>query len=605
MRISKKIFAITFLVASLAVAVIAVVTLAMGKDALRDLGRRRLVESVGREAQMLQSRLDMLRDDIVMQSGQDHLHRLGLGMSKELSVSVLRQLRLLMEKRPEYIEAAVLQGGEGGGRILRVWRDAEGLMQEVSDGRDLAADYPVYREMEALWPGNVHFAALGGRAGDPPSLVGHAGTRLPEAAGKAVLLIIVDMEALTGSLVVHGDISFFVADRFGGYLSGPPSGQQAGNLLDGFGLRDMWAGWLAQHDPRYYAEIDGGSQGLALLRVVAGDPMSATGARYLVVGGVGSLAAVEGEVSTLRNQLGSLSIGLGGFLALTLALAITYLSRPLAKLTGVAERIAQGEREVEFPSLPADEIGRLAEVMQRMLEALRVSAKHEEHAALGRMATMIAHDVRNALSSVKMNLQILADHNCKPGCDEHCRIGLKQIAYMECVLDDMLAFAQPDELHLDWVDLGEAVRTAVVSMLPEIAEKRVEVAEEKALSALPKLLGDRTKLLRAFQNVVANAVQAMGTGGTLSVTARPVLHLSSPAVEVVVADDGPGVPPDVAARVFEPFFTTRAKGTGLGLAIVQRIARSHGGDVVLMARQPQGTEVRIVLPVTPPGWKAE
>jgi signal transduction histidine kinase len=612
LSITRKIFGITFLFASLAVAIIAMVTLEMGRDALRDLGRRRLVESVGREAQMLQSWLDILRDDIVLQSSQDTFRRLNLGLGREvtaLSQPVLRQLRLLMEKRPDYLEVAILQGGDSGGRILRVRREADGLTQEALYDRDIAAEYPVYPEMLSLWPGNVHFPALERRAQDakdgmPSILVGQAGTRLADMVGQAVLLVTVDADALIGTLAMRDDISFFVADRFGHYLAGPPSGTGPDNLLDAYGLQEGWQGWMAQHDPRLYAEVAGSTQGLALQRIVVGDPMNTNGPRHLVVGGISSLADIEMEVATFGNRLAGLSVGLGALLALTLALAIGYLARPLNALTRVAEQIAGGSSDVTFPTLPADEIGRLAEVMRRMLEALRVSAKNEEQAALGRMATMIAHDVRNALSSVKMNLHILADQNCRPGCDENCRIGLRQVAYMENVLDDMLAFAQPDDVRLDWIDMGEAIRTALVSMLPETAQKQIKVVEGRELSSLPKLLGDRTKLLRALQNLLANAAQAMSTGGTLAVTAGSVLHESSPAVEIIIADDGDGVPPEAAGRVFEPFFTTRAKGTGLGLAIVQRIVRAHGGMVKLQPRQGGGTEARLILPVTPPGWQA-
>ncbi|MBF0332248.1 MAG: HAMP domain-containing protein [Alphaproteobacteria bacterium] len=609
MSITKKIFGITFLVASLAVAIIAMVTLDMGRDALRDLGRRRLVESVAREAQMLQNRLDILRDDIVLQSSQDTFRGLNLGPTRDvaaLSPPILRQLRLLMEKRPDYLEVAILQGGEWGERILRVRREADGLTQEAFSDRDIASEYPVYPEMLSLWPGNVHFPALERRSRDgaPSVLVGQAGTRLADVVGRAVLLVTVDADALIGTLAVRDDISFFVADRMGRYLAGPPGGTGPDNLLDAYGLRESWAGWMAQHDPRLYAEVAGRTSDLALQRIVVGDPMNANGPRHLVVGGISSLADIEMEVATFGNRLAGLSVGLGAFLALTLALAITYLARPLNALTRVAEQIAGGSSDVTFPTLPADEIGRLAEVMRRMLEALRVSAKNEEQAALGHMATMIAHDVRNALSSVKMNLRILAEQNCQPGCDENCRIGLRQVAYMESVLDDMLAFAQPHELRLDWIDMGEAIRTALVSMLPETRQKQITVIEGKGLSSLPKLLGDRTKLLRALQNLLANAAQAMSTGGTLAVMAGSVLHDSSPAVEIVIADDGDGVPPEAAGRVFEPFFTTRAKGTGLGLAIVQRIVRAHGGTVELAPRTGGGTEARVVLPVTPHRWEA-
>lgn len=608
MSITRKIFAITFFVASLAVAAITVTTLALGTEAMRDLGRRRLVESVAREAEILQGRSDMLRDDITSLAKQDALRQLAEGQSSgDTTAAVIRQLRMMMENRPAYIELAVLQPG----LVLRVRREADGLMGDIRHDGDVAAEYPAFAGMAALWPGNVDVSAVErvSQAAEPWNAamqVAHAGTRLPDDRQRTVVLLTVDVDTFISGIGARGDIGLFVADRFGRALTPRTRPGAADSVTEAYGLRDIWAGWLAQHDPRFYAEVDGGSLGLALRRVVLGDPMSPAGARHLVVGGIASLADIESEAKTFQSQLAGLSLGLGGFLAVTLALATAYLVRPLTALTQVAEHIAAGRRQVTFPVLPADEIGRLAEVMQRMLEALHVAAKTEEQATLGRMATMIAHDVRNALSSVKMNLQILAERYSDDDGQENCAIALKQIAYMESLLDDMLAFAQPDELRLDWIDVGEAIRTALVSMLPEIGQKSVRVDTGDALSAakLPKLLGDRTKLIRALQNLIGNAVQAMVTGGTLTVTAFPVLFESMPAVTVVIADDGEGISPEVADRVFEPFFTTRAKGTGLGLAIVQRILRAHGGSVALVARGGGGTEARLILPVTPPNWKA-
>ncbi|MBF0306021.1 MAG: HAMP domain-containing protein [Alphaproteobacteria bacterium] len=603
MSITKKIFAITFCVASLAVAAITVTTLALGTEALRDLGRRRLVEGVAREADILQSRGDALRDDITSLAKQDAVRLLseagGAAATEVTAEAAVSQLRMIMEKRPAYIELAVVQAE----LQLRVRREADGLMVDVRrEPRPTGGEEPLLAQLAASWPGAVEVSAVArvAAARDPwaPAMqVIHAGTRLP-GGRQTLILLTVDLDTLVGDIGGRGDTGLFVVDRSGDYLTRQPDARRkAPNLLDDYGLRPTWSPWLAQHDPRYYAEVSGGGLALALRRVVLGDPMSPEGARHLVVGGIASLADIESEVKALRTQLAALSLGLGGFLAITLALATAHLMRPLSALTQVAERIAAGQREVTFPALPADEIGRLAEVMQRMLDALRLAAKTEEQATLGRMATMIAHDVRNALSSVKMNLQILAEDG-----QENCAIALKQITYMESLLDDMLAFAQPDDLRLDWIDIGDAIHTALVSMLPEINHKAIQLINGDGLSAakLPKVLGDRTKLIRALQNVVANAVQAVSNGGTLTVTAYPVLFESMPAVAVVIADDGEGVPAAVADRVFEPFFTTRAKGTGLGLAIVQRILRAHGGTVELMPRQGGGTDARLVLPVTPP-----
>lgn len=219
---------------------------------------------------------------------------------------------------------------------------------------------------------------------------------------------------------------------------------------------------------------------------------------------------------------------------------------------------------------------------------------------------MIAHDLRNALSSIKMNLKILYTHHRGEGDDysDGCEIALEQVRYMENILNDMLAFARPDSMELDWVNLGDTIRTATVSLLPDVTRKSINI-ETGSDDKLPTVLGDRNKLLQIFQNVLDNAIQAAPEGGHVSIEARPLLHGSQPAVEIKIVDDGAGIPAEVADKIFEPFFTTRARGTGLGLAIVQRIVKQHGGQVHLGPAPGGGTVATIVLPLTPTAWDQE
>ena len=119
------------------------------------------------------------------------------------------------------------------------------------------------------------------------------------------------------------------------------------------------------------------------------------------------------------------------------------------------------------------------------------------------------------------------------------------------------------------------------------------------LEMLPRVHGDRTKLIRAMANVFDNAIQALPPGGRLTVGAKSVEQPAGPMVELTVTDGGEGIPPEAMERIFELFFTARTKGTGLGLAIVRRILRQHGGEVQVNSAPGHGTTVRITLPVLP------
>jgi PAS domain S-box-containing protein len=230
----------------------------------------------------------------------------------------------------------------------------------------------------------------------------------------------------------------------------------------------------------------------------------------------------------------------------------------------------------------------------------REIADTQSLAAMGRMASMVAHDLRNALSTVKMNLQILfRRHSDSTDVEnEHCRMGLDQVRYMEEILRDMLSFARPEALRADWYDLPPIIDDALVVFSHEIAERDVRVVREDS-RGLPKVYCDRTKSTEVLRNLIQNALHAMPDGGTLTMGVRLVLGAPEPMVQVFVRDTGEGIPDDVLPNVFEPFFTTRTKGSGLGLAIAKRIIDQHGGEVRVESEVGSGTMVSFSLPTVP------
>ncbi len=218
--------------------------------------------------------------------------------------------------------------------------------------------------------------------------------------------------------------------------------------------------------------------------------------------------------------------------------------------------------------------------LEREVEArTREIAETQGLTAMGRMASMIAHDLRNALSTVKMNLQILfRRHDAEGDVErEHAEMGLDQVRYMEEIVRDMLSFARPEGLKAEWWDIGEILDDAVAAVSPSVGAAHAEVVREDG-RGLPKIHVDRVKMLQVLRNLIENAVQAMPGGGTLSLGTGLVLDDPDPMVSVTIRDEGEGISDDIRAEIFEPFFTTRTKGTGLGLAIVKRIIEQHGAD---------------------------
>lgn len=238
----------------------------------------------------------------------------------------------------------------------------------------------------------------------------------------------------------------------------------------------------------------------------------------------------------------------------------------------------------------------------------REIAETQALAVMGQAASMIAHDLRNPLSTIKMGLQILGRFSGKAHTNtEHelSRIALEQVRYMEDVLADLLTYSRPGKLELEWLNIDKLLDTSILLAQREIEEHRVRV-ETRYQPGLPTLHGDANKLRQAFSNLILNATQA--TEGITATTPRieictSLQLLRDPTeIRVEISDNGAGIPPENRDHVFEPFFTTRAKGTGLGLPIAKRIIDQHHGRLDLQATPDGGTRVIVTLaigPVTP------
>ncbi|MBX9633398.1 MAG: HAMP domain-containing protein [Magnetospirillum sp.] len=614
MKISRKIFAITFLISSIAIAGISTLTLSRTNETLHDLSRQRLQESVSREARIITTLFDVVKSDLQMLSEQ--AGRGGDLRTKAGRAEVAEAIDMLMRKRPAYVRAA-LQSSDGKFTFMAEQTEV-GLRSQEGKRLDSPGVANLLAEGQSLWPGNVHFSSVAEQdssdAYAPKIRLIHAVTPIAvkeDGQVGGLFILAIDFDALiTGFGRPRNDISFFLSDRAGRYLYRPSILQtgteftRSASVVGEFRIGEGWQRWLGANDPQLRFEDSKRKLLVAVERVLLSDPMLGQTAQLITVGGMASLADIETEIKVYRTQLVLTALGVGALVALALALATKRLTRPIQDLTMVADRIAAGERNLSSDAVGRDdEFGVLARAIMRMLEALRDSAKNEEQAALGRMATMIAHDVRNALSSVKMNLKILHTHHAREEDEfgEGCDIALEQIGYMENILTDMLDFARPKGLVMNWVDLDEVIKIAELSLLADISDKSIILCPSH--QKLPKVFADRTRLIQVFQNLLANAIQSMGEGGHLTIEAQSTLHQSRPAVEIAIADNGPGIPEDVLAKIFEPFFTTRAKGTGLGLTIVHRIIISHGGEIGLEANPEGGTIARVILPLTPADWE--
>ncbi len=231
-------------------------------------------------------------------------------------------------------------------------------------------------------------------------------------------------------------------------------------------------------------------------------------------------------------------------------------------------------------------------------------------AAVGEMAAVMAHEIKNPLAAIEVVAGLLR-RKAPDNDDVQALVKdiISEAKMANAIVQEVLAFVRPVRLQVDRTSLAEALASAVV--LADGKATRGSILVETLLpDQLPLLGADQHQLTQVFANLLINAYEALEGRGrilisaTLATTAAegallPDGHQPVDTVVVDVADDGPGMLPDVAEKIFNPFFTTKAQGSGLGLAIVRKIVDAHEGRIDMTTGDGRGTRFRVTLPVEP------
>ena len=233
--------------------------------------------------------------------------------------------------------------------------------------------------------------------------------------------------------------------------------------------------------------------------------------------------------------------------------------------------------------------------IKRLQEKVRRS---ERLAAIGELAAGVAHEVRNPLSSIRGFAQFLGHVlEDKPEEREYAEIMVKEVDRINNVVTNLLSFARPVKPDLVLTDLPKLL-DHTVRLVEEDARLRKVNIRLSTSNGLKKIYVDGNQITQVMLNLILNALQAVESGGNIDVGARAI---DSNLLRLSVEDDGPGIPPGNASKIFDPFYTTREKGTGLGLAIVHMIVENHGGEINLVSPVPgkgKGCRITIDLPVS-------
>jgi signal transduction histidine kinase len=217
-------------------------------------------------------------------------------------------------------------------------------------------------------------------------------------------------------------------------------------------------------------------------------------------------------------------------------------------------------------------------------------------AALGEAAASVAHGIRNPLANIRAAAQIALDARAdREMCDRYLGTITAEVDRLGTWLRALLDTARPFEPRLVPVALNAVVED-VVSVLRDRLERGGITLERDLAPGLPMVRADVAHLQQALLSVLENAVDVLGDGGTLSVVTTAVPDGARPFVRLTVRDTGEGMTPELLARVFDIFYTTKTRGTGLGLAIARKVVEAHGGRIDLASEPGAGTTVRIDLP---------
>jgi signal transduction histidine kinase len=355
----------------------------------------------------------------------------------------------------------------------------------------------------------------------------------------------------------------------------------------------------------------------AVLQPVAGEP------RAFVISaatdeGLNFIIVVLGSAQThsthsLWQDARPLLPTLAVLLIATLAAAILVwrFTRPIQELSDAARRVAAGDFNFRVPSSTRrDEMGALATVFNEMIARLgglrdleaRLNLA-ERSAVVGRLASAIAHEIRNPLNYINLTLDHLRTSLApndpqKRAMVERLTTQLKsEVARINTRISEFLSYSRPAQLEMRPLDLRAAIEDALRIVEGQAAESNIETRIEQE-GDLPHVSGDSESLRSLFTNLIINAVQAMegdDAGGRLTIT----LSAHEPGrARVDVSDTGRGIEAENVSQVFEPYFSTKETGTGLGLAIVKKAVDDHKGSISVSSKQGEGTTFTVIIPTT-------
>jgi signal transduction histidine kinase len=298
--------------------------------------------------------------------------------------------------------------------------------------------------------------------------------------------------------------------------------------------------------------------------------------------------ARRGAIALVFTTLATLAVA---------ALLTRRLTHSLEQLAVAADAVSRGDLERRAVVPDDDEVGRVARAFNGMTDSLRRTlgelSRRERLAAVGEFAASLAHEVRNPLTSLRMDLQRV-EEQVSPDSALRAPLerSLRVVTRLNETVSGALRVARSGTGGTDLVNLRAPIQRALEVTIPAFEQAGTSLDIPEAGDAPLFVRGDASALEQLFVNLLLNAAQAMPSGGRVTISAVS----DGPDVEVSVSDTGHGIPAALLGRVFDPFVSTKPEGSGLGLAIARQIAIAHGGTLQMESELGSGATARLRLP---------
>jgi signal transduction histidine kinase len=340
-------------------------------------------------------------------------------------------------------------------------------------------------------------------------------------------------------------------------------------------------------------------------------------------GHVVAVLDVDYRVDVFYRELQTIRWGIFGFsvvgAVVALAAGLWYarrIARPLEGMALQAREVAQGDFTRRLPMTGAQEVADLASTLNRMAAQLQAQVDalqraHLERAHAGRLASLgavaaeLAHEMNQPLTAILGMSQEILDQSREltPETREYLHVVVEEARRLRDLSLRLREFSRRSRGEMRSVDVNTVVHNACILLRPTAQRRAVQLQHDLG-RGLPEIFADPQGLEQVVLNLLANGVDAVEGRSDARVTATTRLTngLADTCVEICVADNGPGIPPDVLPHIFEPFFSTKdsGRGTGLGLPISQDIVVRHGGTIRVETDPSSGSRFRVWLPVKAP-----